>query len=437
MTTLAPGHASWRELLEGALPPVDTTPLGALRGLAAEAFSQLPLPSGRDEAWRFTSLAPLLAERYEALPTAGAVLLPQVSRLLVPEAEGRRLTFVDGVLAPELSATGALPAGVELCSLGELDASRAARLGGVVRQDESAFTACAARLMHDGAWLHVPAGVVLEEPLQLLFVSSGSGAVRVTTPRVHVSLGRGASATLVQMYAAAAEEIAGFTNVVTEVALEAGARLTHVRVQSESRRAVHVETLGARLAQDACYALGSVTLGARLSRLDVRVEGTGTGMDATLDGLALLAGDQVADTHTALVHHQPHGRSRQAHRMILDGQAHAVFSGLIKVAPGAIQTDSAQSSRGLLLSAKARIDTKPELAIEADDVKCAHGAAVGQLDPEQLFYLRARGLDAPAAEALLTYAFAAEALASVPVPSLRRQLQGVLLGRTTARTVAP
>jgi Fe-S cluster assembly protein SufD len=402
-----------------------------------EAFSRLPLPTGRDEAWRFTSLAPLLAGRYQVVAPAEGVLLAQVSRFLLPEADGRRLTFVDGIYAPELSSAGPLPPGVELCPLSTIDRERAGRLGHIVRPDETAFTAGATRLTQDGVWLRVPPGLAWSEPVQLLFVSSGRGTARVTAPRVFVALGREASATLVQMYAAAAEDVGGFTNAVTEVDLEAGARLTHVRVQSESRQAIHVETSGARLAQDACYALGSVTLGARLSRLDVRLECTGTGVDATLDGLALLAGDQVADTHSALIHAQPHGRSRQAHRMVLDGRSHAIFSGLIKVAPGAIQTDSAQSSRGLLLSDKARIDTKPELAIEADDVKCAHGSAVGQLDLDQLFYLRARGLDAAAAEALLTYAFAAEALESVPVPSLKRQLQSLLLGRTTPRAEAP
>ncbi|MEB3223475.1 MAG: Fe-S cluster assembly protein SufD [Candidatus Sericytochromatia bacterium] len=436
MTTLAAGQAGWRELLEGALPSPDATPLGTLRGEAEDAFARLALPTGRDEAWRFTSLGPLLTGRYQVGGTPGGTLLPQISRFLLPEAEGGRITFIDGLFAPELSSLDGLPPGVELRPLSEAGAPRPPQLGAIVRHDESAFTACAARLAEDGGYLHVAAGVALEQPLQVLFVSSGAGPARAVAPRLHVTLGPGARATLVQMFVAAAEEASGFINAITELDVAEGARLTHVRVQSESRRAVHLESLGAKVGRDATYALGSVTLGARLSRLDARVEGTGTGMDATLDGLALLAGDQVADTHSALVHAQPNGRSRQAQRMILDGQSHAIFSGLIKVATGAVQTDSAQSSRGLLLSDRARIDTKPELAIQADDVKCAHGAAIGQLDPEQVFYLRARGLAPAAAEALLTYAFAAEALATVPVPSLRRQLQAVLLGRTAPRTEA-
>lgn len=430
MATAIAQPVQWQDLLTGEWPPIEGTSLAALRR-QGEAVATRLLPTARDEGWRFTGIAPLLASRYAADAPSNRVLAADIARHFLPEAEGLRLTFVDGVFAPELSARDALPSGLTAGPFAEVPVEWLdAHLGSVVAADQDAFTACAARLCRDGAWIHVAEGRCLTAPIQLLFVSSGSGPARLSTPRVRVTLERGAQATLVQTYVAVAEEATSLSNAVTEVSIGDGARLTHLRVQSESRQALHIETLGARLGRDAAYALSTIALGARLSRLDARITGTGTGMDASLDGMALLAGEQVADTHSALVHQQPHGKSRQAQRMILDGSSHAVFSGLIRVSPGAVGTDSAQSSRGLLLSPQARLDTKPELAIEADDVKCAHGAAVGQLDPEQLFYLRARGLDVATSEALLTYAFAAEALAAVSVPSLRRQLQAVLLNRT-------
>jgi Fe-S cluster assembly protein SufD len=192
-----------------------------------------------------------------------------------------------------------------------------------------------------------------------------------------------------------------------------------------------------RLGRDAQYHAQAVALGARTSRHNLDVVQTDTGTQASIDGLALLAGHQEADTHTTLDHAKPHGQSRQLHKCIVGDEAHAVFNGRIIVRKDAQQTDSAQASRNLLLSDRARVDTKPELEIFADDVKCAHGAAVGQIDADELFYLKSRGLDEASARDLLTYAFAAEVIDRVPVASLRRQLQGVVLKQTDRKAVKP
>jgi Fe-S cluster assembly protein SufD len=194
-----------------------------------------------------------------------------------------------------------------------------------------------------------------------------------------------------------------------------------------------VEKLAATLGRDAHYALQSITLGARLSRFDVQITGNGENVDVQLDGLALLGADQETDTHSAIVHAKPNCRSRQLHKVVLDDKSHAVFNGKIVVARHAQRTDSAQSARGLLLSDRARVDITPELEIEADDVKCAHGAAIGQIDADQLFYLKSRGLDEAGARDLLTYAFAAEVVDRVPLESLRKQLRAVVVGRTDRR----
>jgi Fe-S cluster assembly protein SufD len=214
------------------------------------------------------------------------------------------------------------------------------------------------------------------------------------------------------------------------VVLQANAQVTHVRVQRESAQAFHMASGVVALGRASRYHLVNVALGAHISRLDLTVQHAGDGAECTLDGLALVGGQQLADTHTVVDHTLPQGVSRQLHKCIVGGNAHAVFHGKVMVRPGAQKTDSAQSSRSLLLSSKARVDTQPQLEIFADDVKCTHGATVGQLDSEEVFYLQSRGLSEAAARNLLTYAFAGEIINRIPVASLRQQLERAVLVQT-------
>ena len=431
MTTVDTRDALLADLGAAAPATAGTDPLAQLRARAAAALEGARLPTLKDEAWRVTPLGSLLAHRYRPVATRPAgVLMPDITRFLVPEAEDHRLVFVDGHYAPELSSTASPCPGLILGPLSQVDpAVLGPHLGAHADLGQDVFTALSARFATEGAAIVVPDGLACDQPIQLLFVSTGQGDPAYVAPRVLIVAGKHAEITVMQEYVVLAEH-PYFTNAVTEVAVGEGGRVRHVRVQSESRQATHLERLGATLARDAAYALQSITLGARLSRLDVCVTGEGENMDAALDGLALLGGDQEADTHSAIVHARPHGRSHQLHKMVIDDTAHAVFNGKIVVAPGAQLTDSSQAGRGLLLSDRARIDTKPELEIEADDVKCAHGVAIGQIDQEQLFYLKARGIDEATARDLLTYAFAAEVIDHVPLASLRKQLQAVVVGRT-------
>jgi Fe-S cluster assembly protein SufD len=246
-----------------------------------------------------------------------------------------------------------------------------------------------------------------------VFVDAAAGA-EVTVIEDHVSLGDGAA----------------LSNAVTEIDVAATARVRHVRLQRLNSASYSIGHTAVRVAKDASYLSQTVTLGARLSRYDLEVVQQGEGAHATLDGLALIDGRQHADTHTTLDHAAPNGTSRQLHKTIVGGGAHAVFNGRIVVRPGSQLIDSAQESRNLLLSGKARVDAKPQLEIFADDVKCAHGATVGQLEPEQLFYLRSRGLPETLARSLLTYAFGAEVIERIPVPSLVRTLEQRVLEQT-------
>jgi Fe-S cluster assembly protein SufD len=240
----------------------------------------------------------------------------------------------------------------------------------------------------------------------------------------------GAQCTLVEDYSAVVESDAYFNSAVTEIVVGENAHVRHVKLQREGRAAFHIANCSVALAKDAHYDSNTVTLGARISRHNLNVVQNGEGAACRIDGLALISGRQLADTHTAIDHARPNGTSRQLHKCIVAGAAHAVFNGKVLVRAGAQLTDSAQESRNLLLSPKAHVDTKPQLEIFADDVKCSHGATVGQLDPEQLFYLRSRGLPEARARNLLTFAFGAEVIDRLPVRSLVERLERTVLEQT-------
>jgi Fe-S cluster assembly protein SufD len=237
---------------------------------------------------------------------------------------------------------------------------------------------------------------------------------------------QGAEVTVVEDYVGL-QDGAACVNAVTEIAVGPNAHVRHVRRQQESAASFHIATCAVRLERDASYRSVAVAAGARISRLNLNVLQAGVGTSCQLDGLALIRDRQLADTHSFVDHAHPHGTSRQLHKCVVGGHAHAVFNGRIMVRPGAQRTDSAQASRNLLLSRRAHVDTKPQLEIFADDVKCAHGATVGQLDAEELFYLRSRGLSEPVARGLLTYGFAAEIVDRIPVPSVAEALRRTVL----------
>jgi Fe-S cluster assembly protein SufD len=415
----------------GALPAGPNAWLNRLRADALERANALAVPTTRDEDWRFTDLSPLYKTAYQ--PAALPAVLPReaIERLFVPEA-ANRLVYVDGHYVPEMSVTGndGVSVGTVADSLRVAAGPIEARLSRLVGFEADPFVAVNTAYLQHGAVVVAPRDRRVERPVQLLFVSTQPE--RASYPRVLVVADRGAELTLIEDYVGPAAG-AYFVNGVTEIAVGENATVRHVRVQRESEQAFHIATCGVSLARDARYVSQSAGFGGRISRLNHNVQLAGEGTDCELDGLALVGGRQLADTHSSIDHAQPNGRSRQLHKCIADGAAHAVFNGRIVVRRGAQRTDSAQSSRNLLLTGKAHVDTKPQLEILADDVKCAHGATVGQLDPEQVFYLRSRGLGEVEARNLLTYAFAAEIVDRIPVASLRERLEDLVTQRTQAK----
>jgi Fe-S cluster assembly protein SufD len=421
---LLSGHAG--------LPAGPRDRLRTLRADALEHANALPAPTTRDEEWRFTDLSPLYRTTFQRAEAAPRIAAAELAGLFLPEAAGR-LVFVDGHYAGWLSQVprkAGLVIGPLAAAAEASDPFVSRHLGRCADFRAEAFVALNTAWLQDGAFITIAGEHAAAEPVHLLFVSTRPETV--SHPRILVVAQPGSDCVLVEDYVSL-HEGAYLTNAVAEIAVEANARIAHVRLQREAKAAFHISTCAVRLERDADYQGVSVTLGGRLSRHNVNVVQAGEGAECRLDGLALIDGRQLADTHSVMDHARRNGRSRQVHKCIVGGAAHAVFNGKIFVREGAQLTDSAQESRNLLLTDKAHVDTKPQLEIFADDVKCAHGATVGQLDPDQLFYLTSRGLDAATARELLTFAFAAEIVQRVPVPSLVKRLEETVVRQTKGK----
>jgi Fe-S cluster assembly protein SufD len=408
-----------------ALVPTSSDWLRQRRAHALERAAALSVPTVRDEDWRFTDLSPLYRARLQPAE-GGQVDAAALSMFAVPEA-GSRLVLVNGRFAADLSQTvaepdlfiGSLASAMKTCG----EALEAA-LATIADGERDLFTAVNTAFLQDAAVVFVGPNRSVERPVHVLNVSTARDTA--AHPRLLIVAAAGAACTVIEDFVAVGG-IGYLTNAVTEISAAPNAEVRHVKIQREAQTAFHLANTSVRLARDARLRNWSVSFGARISRHSLNLYQAGEAIDCEVDGLALIGDRQLADTHSMIDHAFARGRSRQLHKTIAGGAAHAVFNGKIFVRPGAQQTDSAQQSRNLLLSPRAQVDTKPQLEIFADDVKCAHGATVGQLDADEMFYLRSRGLDEPAARNLLTYAFAADVVERIPVPSVVRAVERVIL----------
>lgn len=429
--------------LDHHLAPARQLPAGApafvraLRERGMARFAALGFPTTRVEDWKYTNIAPIARETFALAATDGgadAAALAAAARL-----DGAvELVFVNGRFAPALSSRPALPAGVVVESLAAAIAAHPAlvepHLGALAAIDDDGVAALNSAFVQDGAFVHLPAGCRLAAPIHCLFVSLAGDAPTVSHPRVLVVAEAGSAAAIVEQYVGHGRY---WTNAVSEIALGAGAAVAHHKVQREAPAAYHLAAIAAQQAGDSRFASSAIALGAALSRSAIATRLAAPGAACDFDGLYVADGAQHVDHHTTIDHAQPRGTSRELYKGILAGRATGVFNGKVFVRPDAQQSDAQQMNQNLLLSDDAQIDTKPQLEIFADDVKCSHGATIGQLDEEAIFYLRARGIDPPEARRLLIYGFANELVARVGVPSLRQQLEAVLAERLPQVVGAP
>jgi Fe-S cluster assembly protein SufD len=399
----------------------DALPGGArlkrTRQAAIDRFAALGFPTTHNEEWKYTSLAPYLKTNYRpALAAPLAAGLPRAT-----------LVFVNGRFAPGLSTGRDLP-GLKLSSLKDAlarDAALEDRIGAAAAFEQNALAALNTAMFEDGAFLEIAAGAVIETPIELLFVSTGAAPVAAWSRNL-ILAGRDSQAQVVESYRGTGE---CFTSAVTEVFAADGAVFEHYKLQEESESALHFGLLAVRQGANSNFVSHNIALGAALARNEIAVILDGEGADSKLNGLYLTTGRQHIDNYTTLDHAQPHTTSHELYKGVLDGKSQAAFHGRIIVRPEAQKTDAIQRNKNLLLSDGAVINTKPQLEIYADDVKCTHGATVGQVDPDAVFYLRSRGIALEQARKLLTYAFTSEMTSAMKVASVRERLGNVLFSR--------
>lgn len=407
--------------------------IGRTRDEALSRFLANGFPTTKHEEWRFTSVEKI-ATRTFALAGSGEAdrarpAAKDVSPFQLAGAFGAELVFVDGRYAPALSTVGALPQGTQVGSLAAYAAGHAdtidKHLGHVAPFDRQPFVALNTAFFADGALVSIPARMVLEKPIHLQFISTGGQANQMAHPRVLIVLGEQSQGAVVESYAgpAGAEY---FTNVVTEVVMGEQSVLDHYKLQHESNQAFHIGAIYVKAARSANCSSHSISLGGALVRNDVVAVLGGEGGHCTLNGLYLVDGQRHVDNHTTIDHAMPNCDSREIYKGILAGKARGVFNGKIIVRPDAQKTDAKQTNRALLLSEDAQINSKPELEIFANDVKCTHGAAVGQLDKDAVFYLRSRGIGLIEARHVLIHAFAGDVLNKLPLLAVRKGVEDVL-----------
>ena len=406
------------------LDGVGPAALSALRERAVARFADFGFPTAKLEDWKYTDVAALTRQPFrlpdDAVPP-GAAALAAAARL----GTGIELVYINGRFVPSLSCIGALPSRAVVASLADALHTHAAlvephlaRCASFAHPHES-LTALNTAFLSDGAFVYVPIGAVIESPIHCLYVSSAANGATVAHPRTLIIAGEGSRVTVVEQYLG---EGAYWTNAVSEAVVGADAALAHYRVQREGGHAFHVGVVAVEQAADSRFRSHAVSLGGALARTEIAARLDAPGAACTFDGLYLASGVQHVDHHTTIDHRQPRGTSRELYKGIMDGRATGVFNGKVFVRPHAQQSDAEQMNKNLLLSDEAQVDTKPQLEIFADDVKCSHGATIGQLDDEAVFYLRARGIDAASARQMLIFAFANELVERIDVGPLRALL---------------
>lgn len=425
---------TYRGAFERVTPLLPGSRLGWLRQAredAIERFSRSGFPTRQDEEWKYTNIAPIAEGRFSVMPPPSSTHLAGVVRAhALPGTH--LLVFVNGLLEPTLCRIGKLPEGTVLRNLAyALDHHPAPIIEstlGAAKLEAATFSDLNLAFLADGAYLGLPRGTTLEKPLQLLFIA-GEGTPAIQ-PRNIIDVGERSSASILEHYVA----LAGapyFTNAVTEIKVGEAANVTHYKLEMEDRQAFHIANIRFTQAAGSRVVSGSYALGGRLARTCIDVRLAAESATCQLDGLYVADGHQLIDHHTRVDHLQPRCTSHELYKGIIDGAARAVFNGRIVVHPGANKTDASQANHNLLLSDNAEIDTQPRLEIHADDVQCTHGATVGSLDDEQIFYLRSRGIGTAAARSLLTHAFAGEIIERIPWLPLRERVGQLVEARLT------
>lgn len=398
----------------------------SLRKKALARFKELGFPTTRHEEWKFTNIAPIARTPFKPAPVRAGVL--KETDLRFPDLSENRLVFVNGHFDASLSRIHRLPDKVVAGSLSDALKRHPSmvekHLGKYAPVHDHSFVALNTAFSRDGAFIWIPEGKGNEEPIHVHFVSTGD-ANDLVSPRNLFIVGDRARLSVVESYYAI-HDGAYFTNAVTELVVGEGAAVEHDKLQDESGEAYHISWMHSAQAARSTVVSNLIALGSSIARSNIHASLNGEGGECTLNGLSIGIRSQLIDNHTAIDHASPHCASHELYKAVLAGKSRGVFNGKIFVRKDAQKTDAKQTNKTLLLSDDAVMDTKPQLEIYADDVKCTHGATIGQLDADQVFYLRSRGMELTAAQDMLTYAFAADVVGRVHAKDLNSELESMV-----------
>ena len=421
------------KILAGMREEIDPAWLAALRAKAGARFEEIDFPTTRNEEWKYTNVAPILKVPYREIfdLDADGLTVERIAPFTFVESRHSQMVFINGIYSKELSDLSGLPESAVVTSLAGMTEEQALvasrHLAAYAKYQDDAFTALNTAHIGDGALVYIPGGKIVETPVHVLFISTSEEA-SATHPRVLIIAGKGAMATIIESYVSTEDNVY-LTNAVTEVFAAEESAITHYRLQEESEKAFHVATTQVHQERESNYVSYAFSLGAEIARHTLNVVLTDEHTDTTIDGLYVVTGKQHVDNHTTMDHSRPNCTSHQLYKGILDGKSRAVFNGKVLVREGALLTDAHQLNKNLLLSKDSSVDTKPQLEIFADDVKCSHGATVGQLEDDELFYLASRGIAPEQARALLTFGFAEDVISKIKLKSVRKQLDKTVLDK--------
>lgn len=401
-----------------------------MRKSALDEFSKLPIPTQKDEEWKYTNISPLLKHNFVSAKKA-KVNSAKINKFLFDQLEHSLMVFVNGHFAPELSRLKDIPGNIKVSSLAEELKNNnpiiSEHLGKYAVQENQIFTALSTAFTNDGAFIYVPDGKIVENAIHIIFLTSSEHKV-FTQPRNLFIAGKNSQVTIIEHYVSDDASVY-FTNSVTEIIADENAVVDHIRLQEESSKAFHIARMEIDQERSSNFSSHLISTGAEFARNDFNARFNDEGSECTLNGLFMIKENQLFDAHTMIDHAKPHCQSHEHYKGILQDKSKGVFNGKVMVRQDAQKTNAFQENNTILLSDDAVMNTKPQLEIFADDVKCSHGATIGKLDQNAMFYLKSRGIGDEAATAILIHAFASDVITSIKIPALRDYLEKIISHR--------
>ena len=414
---------------ENGLNGASNLPVHKLRKEAIAKFSELNFPTTHDEDWKYTNIAPLLKYNFKPASSEHKIPLSKIEPFLFEGMKGSRLVFINGRYSKELSVLTDLQEGIVIGNIDDELRNNSEILynhfSKYANYNEQIFTALSTAFTKDGAYIYIPDGKIVEDPVHILFITDSGKENILTQPRNLIIAGKNTQASIIEHYVTTGEDVY-FTNSITEIFTDENAVIDHIKLQEESKKAFHISRSEVRQEKSSNFISHSISIGGEISRNDVRSIFNSEGSECTLNGLYLLSGTQLYDAHTMIDHAKPYCNSHEHYKGILDDKSRGVFNGKVMVRPDAQKTNAFQENNNIILSNEALVNTKPQLEIFADDVKCSHGATIGQLDQDAMFYLKSRGIGDEKSKIILLHAFASDIVKTIKVKEVKNYMEEIL-----------